>query len=599
MWYVFSEAGVTEKKLTGITDQIIERVAPYLRQNTPVDILDLWPGSGLWSSKVNDFLKPRRHVLIEPDIDIWGHFLQPLAESKPSYKLLPMEIYPQPGMDKEQVNWNSLVKESFPEQQIPSQGSARLPQNDTLLVLVNPPQPTSKKDHMTPGRWWIKFLQTCLQRHDLHSYGSVRVIAQLPHAEISTILPLAMAERKRVGLLTEMLALHCVELASPDLPETHLSWRSFDDTVKNRDRVAERAAAQGVVTPPERQLPPLACVPPIPESTGTGRTAKRKSSQPYTPRRLLDSHKAFLADIKAADLGSKEKAEKRRQLAKARTAAIGKLETDNTQSYYRQRFADRQLEIDELSRKFARAAADINETPERLKGLEGDVVHLQSIQTAELSEIHFMKKRFHDKVIDDARNVALSNNFDDSILVWERRPFEPLYIPSPDVYPHDSPRGMVYFEAHPNPPVLQKIDQMPTLDVAEFLARFQAISAPLHPTVNMSVSDLLGTLLPGRSINDLVQLIPSLTHFADRRLKPGHGPMALPDGSADPAFCYQANLNYDLSGVRARSLSTDTLLAIIVEFEKSAPGTSLLQFNRMLGGTLTSFQAGQDSIKLH
>jgi transcription factor 1 len=75
--------------------------------------------------------------------------------------------------------------------------------------------------------------------------------------------------------------------------------------------------------------------------------------------------------------------------------------------------------------------------------------------------------------------------------------------------------------------------------------------------------------------------------------------MALPDPSADPAFSYQANLDYDLSGVRVRSLSTDTLLEIMVEFEKSSPGTSILQFNRMLGGTLTSFQSGIQTIKLH
>ncbi|KAJ5306208.1 hypothetical protein N7508_005223 [Penicillium antarcticum] len=585
--------------LTGFTDQILQRVAPYLRQNTPVDILDLWPGSGLWSSKVNDFLKPRRHVLIEPDIDIWGHFLHPLAESKPSYKLLPMEIYPTNGLDKEKVDWKALLMEYFPEQNLPSHGSARLPQNETLLVLANPPQALSQKDHMTPGRWWIKFLETCLQKHELHSYGSVRIIAQLPHAEISTILPRAIAERKRAGLLTEISALHCVELASPDLPEIQFSWRDYDETLENRDCVAERAATKGVVTPPDRQLPPLECVPLIPQITATGRTAKRTNIHPYTPRRLLGPHKALLDDIRKADLGSREKADKRKELAKARSTAIGKLERENTQSYYRKRFADRQLEIDELTRKFARAAADVNETPERLKGLENDVVHLQSIQTAEISEIHFLKKRFHDKVIDDARSVALSNNFDNSILLWERRPFEPLYTPYQDVYPHDYPRGMVYFEAQRNPAVLQKIDEMPNLDVTEFLARFQAISAPLHPTVGMSVSDLLAILLPGRSINELVQLIPSLTAFADRRLKPGHGPMALPDASADPAFSYQPNLNYDLSGVRARLLSAETLLEIIVEFQKTSPGTTLLQFNRMLGGTLTSFQAGQDNIKLH
>jgi transcription factor 1 len=586
--------------LTKFIDQIVQRVAPYLRQNTPVDILDLWPGNGLWSSKINDFLRPRRHVLVEPDIDIWGEFLHPLAESKPCYKLLPMDIYPIPGLSHEKVDWGALVKETFPEQCAPSHSSARLPQNDTLLVLANPPQAASKKDHMTPGRWWIKFLETCLQKQELHSYGSVRIIAQLPHTEISTILPRSIAERKRSGLLTETLALHCVELAGPDLPEPQQTWRDWGETVANRARVAERAAAQGIHTPSDRQLPPLQCVPPTPERVSNGRVYKnQKEAQPYTPRRLLESHKPLLSDITNGDLASKERADKRATLLKARSAAIGKLEIENTVAHYRQVFANRQLEIDELTRNFARAAADVDETPERLKSLETDIVSLQSIQTAEIAGVHFMKKRFYDKVIDDARNVALSNNFDNSVLLWERRPFEPLYIPSPDVFPHDYPRSMIYFEAHPNPNVLQKVSEMPKLDISEFFARFQAMSAPFHPNVSMSVHGLLAILLPARSINEVVQVIPSLTNFADRRLKPGCGPMALPDPSADPAFSYQANLDYDLSGVRVRSLSTDTLLEIMVEFEKSSPGTSILQFNRMLGGTLTSFQSGIQTIKLH
>jgi hypothetical protein len=94
-------------------DNVLERVSPYLRRNQPLDILDLWPGGGiygfidelitrvalgerlkeivetriwfnedmaapldildLWpgggliSSKVNELLQPRRHVLVEPD----------------------------------------------------------------------------------------------------------------------------------------------------------------------------------------------------------------------------------------------------------------------------------------------------------------------------------------------------------------------------------------------------------------------------------------------------------------------------------------------------------------------------------------------------
>lgn len=565
-------------------DNVLERVSPYLRRNPPVDILDLWPGCGLWSSKVNELLQPRRHVLVEPSIHFHS-LLTPLAQTKPCYTLVQEHIYGK-------FDWSGFFATHLPEQGPGNrESSGIIPKNDTLLILANLPDATSTMDHFKPSRWFLNFMNSCLKQTDVNFYGAVRVLATMPSNEVSGMLPRAANERTRTGVFAETLGLHNIELASPAEPERSHQWRGWDHLNENRKLVAERAAANNIITPPTRELPPVKLVPQI--------AHRGRNDLPYEPRLYTQVHEKLFADIAEGDKLGVDSAfkttdPKAKAILRKRSIALTHLVRDNSTTHFRQKLANTILELDEVSRTFARAAADPKESVESLKALEDRMISLKLSYTTLRSSLHFVQLERHEHVIDDLRLARLSNNIDDGSLVHDRRPFEPLYIHPDEIYPRGSGRGAIYFETDPNPPVLKKVFDLPNSMVQPVLDRYFALLAFVGFRSKMPVAELLETVFPLETINSHVRDIPSLANFAERRLKPGCGPLPLPEGSTlDPAFAFQENVDYDLSGVRLRTLSAQTLLDIAIKYEMLPEKLSIIVFSRVLGGTMTQAQLGE------
>jgi transcription factor 1 len=570
-------------------DDIVQRVSPLLRPNTPLDILDFWPGCGLFSSKLNESLRPRRHVLVEPNLHFSNAFLKTLSQSKPCYKLINESIYGKLG-------WDDFLAAHLPEQGPHNQSPGRIPKNDTLLVLADLPAANSRSDHFRPGRWWLKMLTSCLYQSGLNMYGSVRILATCPFEDVQFVLPRSVYERSRSSILAEALGLHTIEIAiSGDEPEPAHQWRGWNEIQDNRKQVAERAAANGIVTPPERELPPREPVPQV--------AARGQKEAPYEPRPFLEMHKAIFEAIEAGDATGlktgRNKDPETKELIKNRTLAVSRLARDNKMAHVRQKLANMRLHIDEVTRSFSRAAADPKESAESLKALNDEIISLKSAFLKELGEVHFVLTRHHDKTIDDTRMVYMSKEIKDGGLVHDDRPFEPLHIDPEELYPRGMGRGLVYFEADPNPPALKKIHDLPSAMIPDALERFYIMTSIVGTRGNMSVTELLEQVFPKWTTNDLVRAIPSLAIFAEKSIKPGCGPMPLPDGSAsDPAYSYQDNIDYDLREVRLRLLTVPTLVDIALEYEKLPDKLDFMQFSRYLGGSMTSAQIDEETTNI-
>lgn len=63
---------------------MIKYLAPTLEPYKGCTILDVHPGACLWSSKLHDFLKPKRHILMEPEERYIEPFVQPLLAKQGS-----------------------------------------------------------------------------------------------------------------------------------------------------------------------------------------------------------------------------------------------------------------------------------------------------------------------------------------------------------------------------------------------------------------------------------------------------------------------------------------------------------------------------------
>lgn len=68
------------QSLTHSADDIIGYLAPSLEAYKGCTVIDVHPGACLWSSKLHDFLKPKRHILMEPEMRYYDRFLHPLLD---------------------------------------------------------------------------------------------------------------------------------------------------------------------------------------------------------------------------------------------------------------------------------------------------------------------------------------------------------------------------------------------------------------------------------------------------------------------------------------------------------------------------------------
>ena len=62
----------------------LNRLAPSLKAHHRCDLIDVNPGVSLWSRHLHAILKPRRHILVEPELDAFGDFIRPLLQEQGS-----------------------------------------------------------------------------------------------------------------------------------------------------------------------------------------------------------------------------------------------------------------------------------------------------------------------------------------------------------------------------------------------------------------------------------------------------------------------------------------------------------------------------------
>lgn len=545
--------------------------------------------SGVFSSRINNFLLPRRHILIEPELDMFRPVLTSLANSKPCYTLLSRQLY-------KEREWDTIFDQYLPEQRLSDEPGkeALLPRNDTLLIVANPPYLNVASDHNTPGRWWAALMDSCLRQSDINKYGSVRVIATMPTEEVETILPRQLAERRRLSFLTENVALHAFDVACTKHPKSWTSLKLWSSLNRDFERAEARREASGITTPAGREAPKLV---PAPESPALRNKKIKKPEDNYQPRVWTEAHTRWTNEMD--DLTKRLKIigqnhEETKTVKKKISRIYSSFRAENKLCFNRQKIIDQRLELDRKTQALSRAAADLGKTAADLQALDDEIGLMTRKYHEEKSEVHFKKAAVLERFVDDELVEQTSSK---PILAWGQRPFNPLTLDEGDVWPYE-PRSVIYFEADTNSIARQYLERVPKNQRQQLLDLFDALTfsgtrAPL------TVQELSHAIFPGRSANDLVRAIPGVAHLAGKRLKPGAGPVPLSDPSADPAKSFQENIDYDLSNVRIRALPINVIWDILLEYQSHAPDLSAIQFSRKLGGTMTFYRDGELPLKLN
>ena len=564
---------------------VLQRLSPFIRGNAPVDIIDLWPGAGVWSWKVNTFLRPRRHLLLEPDTKEFSDFLEPLAKSDVSYEYLKVN----PWLD----NIPDLVSKYLPERQIQSNGdhSDALQENGTLLVLVNPPLTTSKKEHFLPARWWSKFIEDCMNLSNFNSYGRLQALASFPRKEARAVIPRSISERKRPAILTEAAASHAFEIAATHdtgMWSLNVGW---DLTADNFAHVAKKTVENNIIIPRGRG--------PIPLQTAPKTDREFRVTRPYAPRVATELNKFWMADIEAGEAPHADDETKRQG-----KTSLYQLNYENRSTYDAYQRAESVKSIDQLVRRLSIDAANPSLDFKALKPVADKIEELKTAIANEplTSE---MRLRIVPNYIDSNRCARYSGSFDKALLAWDRRPFEPLLINHKEFFPNDKGEEltMFYFETDINSPLIKELKEHDPLKRDELLRIFDAFCFSIGTRGFATAGELLSSIFPDRSTNDLVRAVPSLAKFASKSLKPDfdslpktlHADPRRPksDEPLDPVECFQENLDYDLSDTRVRVLPAITLWDLALEYEKSPTKLDSVELNRAMGSSLTAFRTGQ------
>lgn len=507
----------------------------------------------MFSSKLHDIVKPRRHILIEPGVKEYLPFLQPLLD--------------RPGSSYHHLQWDPLDHSTydrlFDEGHLPEQGvgktdgqQVRYGTNDTLLVLANLThrRSTAALRSTTPLAYMIsQYMKACFNQSLFHRYGLVRIIATLPAEDSEVILPRIIRNRKKVSTFAEATGLSLHEVAGGQTMWTQL--KEWDMLETSADQTAKKAHNMGIETPEGREPEKI-------EPAPFPRT-ERKDEPPGILRKKYDWHDELSEmeaafdrgeiDLKPARKGSKKKKsdpapaispEEEEKMAAAKKTRKrfqmlrSRLTQENKEFHQTLQLVDLQAQVDDLEQSISIELAKDPEAKESNKSQMAELEKVKSELQACLAVTPDPILRRAHMYTDDRR--CYKNGEKDSVLLWERRQYEPLLIQPDEIYPR-TPCSIIDFQPDPNAPIIssttpEKMDDFND-DFEEFPSTYRIFLHLLNHMTNSNtktIPELVDTMFIGRPLEDIVRAVPSLVTVA-RATVPSNSSKDTPPTPSSPA----------------------------------------------------------------
>ncbi|KAF7563435.1 hypothetical protein G7046_g685 [Stylonectria norvegica] len=231
-----------------VADDILQYVGPSLDRHRGCDLVDINPGAGVWSSKLHEYLQPRKHILMEKDADMYRPFLADLL-AKDTVELV----------EESGIFWKSLsemLRLHLPNQKVLEPNS--IPErNDTLLVSVNlgmsPKKPFQNFDCVSTMVLY-QFMSSIRTAALFQRYGLVRMLIWVSDDGKRKMLPRSIARRKRAAFEAELACEWIHEVAGKDVEvENRLELRDEWLNVESGYQTVERMKKQGLKMPAGRE----------------------------------------------------------------------------------------------------------------------------------------------------------------------------------------------------------------------------------------------------------------------------------------------------------------------------------------------------------
>ncbi|MCJ1246643.1 hypothetical protein MMC30_003852 [Trapelia coarctata] len=487
-----------------LCDDIIRRLAPSLKPYVGCDIIDINPGICLWSSKIHELVKPRRHILVEPQESWYTPWIRPLLD-------VPDTRYHLAHFERESDIWDYEQykdKGLLPEQGDEPAGSTSVIGKGKILVLANLGRYTRhvKKSAAT------KKLSESLRRvyefsnrypqtaSSFHNHGPARLLVWMLDLEKTSFLPRTISLRRRYTVLNER-SCYVEEIAGSVLL-SNSRQREASIELESCIATAKRMSLNGISIPSSRlDEMPRRLREDGEEAVREAMVLNEADGNRQWQRELFELQKAFANGEKSQFIGGppgyviKGKTNVRRKFT-PEFKRFKALETNNNSALSRKAVIDGVLKLDEKIRQLEKALA-----------LDTSLDHVQRVDRSRDLDLAIARYREllakqTDRRLSQALFVADDRaawNPDHPLLLWDHRSAEPI-ITRPDEFYHPRPLALLDFEPQSTP--------LSTLtDVQQSYLEGILLSIFVSPT--LSVGDALNRMAPGAA-EALIPQAPSL-----------------------------------------------------------------------------------------
>ncbi|KKZ67056.1 hypothetical protein EMCG_07227 [[Emmonsia] crescens] len=595
-----------------LCDDILQRLGPSLKKHSSCDIIDVFPGAGLLSAKLHNYLKPRRHLLIEPNTNYYQSFLKPLTEEPHSrYKHLPWD--PLDLKTYDDIFQQGHLPEQTKRPPVWSRGSG-CTTNDTLLVLANM---TAKPQYGKTYTLLLRYLEACFDQTLFHRYGLVRVIALLSSDDAEVLLPRVVSRRRRSAAIAEAACTDITEVAGDSARESWHSQKGLSTLDISRKQVEKRSKKGGTVTPAGRDASPPELAP------DPGKHGKRVDYIPRPKRPWHDTYIELTRDPNLPDL--------RAPARRGRPSLNSPIRTNtNDKSDYGKVVAlHRRLVHENRDEELFRIAE-----PKiiHIEKLEAELISMLQTKSPTLADVLKHAEKIHAEKLEveeqlSSRNSVALSRFDalmeermcfdgvrsgtkEPLLLWDKRPNEPLDVGCDEFMPNNM-CSVIDFQPNPNSTTIQtqqKHIENKTPHTYHLMIRaYRHLMGTVTTHNQRSIGEILRPMFPDRSMSNLIQSIPSLAPFArpkvlemiNSKIKMKRlislyetADINKPIQDIDPELAdYDENC---FSSVKVRHLPSSVLWDIIVEWQGSSGGFEAeTDIYKVLGGARLKRMEGE------
>lgn len=444
-------------------------------------------------------LKPRRHVLVEPDLNTYKSYIDPLLEQPDSkYRYVPKlsDLFCTSGASH------------LPDQvTVTSQAVTKGVINHTLLILANL---TGVKAIQPKNGTSIRAMHHYIngmmnQENSFHHYGLVRMLVWVPEKEKAAYMPRTITERKNFTVRLDTVA-HVDEIAGADeIENPSHSKRNHHLAIHSEQLTSERAIKCGIWNPEDRR--PHPSTPPWHE-IGVASDAldqlcrlPNKLSWHADLIELEDAWKIRQGQPPEQDVNARRgRGRPRAEVPKALRVHRARFLTTRKAYLIPKQWAHRQSELD-------KAEIDLISTDSTSTSYAAKRNAIQERTAKLLAEIAKGRRDLVTvarKYIDDRRGFEQVP----PLLQWDRRTAEPLVVRDDEFHPA---KKMALLDIKPDPTSLDKLDTFDRRVCFDYLCNM-LFRNPAQPIRND-----LTTVVQG-GLDEFVQKVPELLN----PLKGGH-----------------------------------------------------------------------------